>query len=159
VIINLHYAESLYYARRYDEAIVQLKRTLDLNPDFATAYQRLTKFYQVSGNHAEAARSFATYRELIGEPGSAKLIRASFAKAGWQGVLRAITATDQLAKLSRYEKVIFRVALGERNKAFAELNESYEVFGPLLKIEPLLDPLRDDPRFVEIMRRAGLTEH
>ena len=157
VIINLDYAESLFYAHHYDQAIVQLKKTLELDPEFATAYQRLTKFYLAKGNYTEATQSYATYRELIGEQNSATLIRASFAKDGWPGVLQALTATDQLNKLSRYEKVVFLVALGDRDKAFAELDKSYGVFGPLLKIEPLLDPLRDDPRFIRILLRAGLT--
>jgi len=158
LIINTVYAEGFFYARRYDDAIAQLKKTLELNTEFATAYQRLTRFYQAKGNYAEAARSYATYRELIGDREYAALIRESFAKGGWQGFLRVMTAKEQLAKLSRYETVVFLAALGKKEKAFAELNRSYEVFGPLLRIEPLLDPLRDDPRFVEILRRAGLPE-
>jgi hypothetical protein len=94
----------------------------------------------------------------MGDREFAALIRESFAKGGWQGCLRAITAKEQLAKLSRYEAVVFLAALGEKEKAFAELNKSYEVFGPLLRIEPLLDPLRGDPRFAEILRRAGLPQ-
>lgn len=158
LIINTVYAEGFFYARRYDDAIAQLKKTLELNNEFATAYQRLTRFYQAKGNYAEAARSYATYRELIGDREYAALIRENFAKSGWQGFLRAITAKEHLAKLSRYEAVVFLAALGEKEKAFAELHRSYEVFGPLLRIEPLLDPLRDDPRFAEILRRAGLPE-
>jgi TolB-like protein/Tfp pilus assembly protein PilF len=158
LIINTAYAEGFFYARRYDDAIAQLKKTLELNTEFATAYQRLTRFYQAKGNYAEAARSYATYRELMGDREFAALIRESFAKGGWQGCLRAITAKEQLAKLSRYEAVVFLAALSEKDKAFDELNKSYEVFGPLLRIEPLLDPLRDDPRFAEILRRAGLPE-
>jgi hypothetical protein len=99
---------------------------------------------------------YATYREVVGDQDSARLIRASFAKAGWPGVLRAITAKDRLSKLTRYEMVTFRVALGEKEQAFAELDKSYELFGPMLNIDPLLDPLRDDPRFVELLRRVGL---
>jgi hypothetical protein len=56
-----------------------------------------------------------------------------------------------------YEKVVFHATLGEQEKAFAELNKFYEVFGCVLKVDPLLDPLRDDPRFTEFMQRVGLT--
>ncbi len=73
-------------------------------------------------------------------------------------IVESLYAKEQLAKLSRYEAVVFLAALGEKEKAFAELTRSYEVFGPLLRIEPLLDPLRDDPRFAEILRHAGLPE-
>ncbi len=158
LIVNLDYAESLFYSRHYHEAIAQLKKTLDLNPEFTTTYQRLTKFYLVSGNYAEAARSYAAYRERIGETQDAALIRERFAQDGWQGFLRAITAPQQLHKLSGYELVIFQAALGERQKALTELEKHYEVFGPLLKIEPLLDPLRQDARFAAILRRSGLPQ-
>lgn len=158
VIINLYYADSLFYARRYDDAIAQLKKTLELNTEFAATYKRFTKFYLASGNYAEAVRSCATYRELIGDQQCATLIRESFSKGGWPGFLRAITATEQLAKLSPYEAVVFLAAAGEKERALAELERSYEVFGPLLRVEPLLDPLRDAPIFAEILARAGLSQ-
>ncbi len=155
IIINLDYAEGLRCARLYQEAISQLKKTLELNPDFVGTHQKLGKFYMTNGNYAEAANEYATYRELIGDQDSARLIRASFAKAGWPGVLRAITAKDRLSKLTRYEMVTLRVALGEKEQAFAELDKSYELFGPMLNVDPLLDPLRDDSRFAEYLRRVG----
>ena len=156
VIINLYYADSLFYARRYDDAIAQLKKTLELNTEFAATYKRFAKFYMASGSYAEAAKSYATFRELIGDQQSAALIQESFNKGGWPAVLRAITAREQLARLSPYEGVVFLAAAGEKERALAELERSYEGFGPLLRIEPLLDPLRGDPRFAEILRRAGL---
>jgi TolB-like protein len=158
LIINSYYADSLFYARRYDDAIAQLKKTLELNTEFAATYKRFTKFYQANGNYAEAAKSYATYRELIGDQQSAAFLRESSTKDGWLAFLRAITAREQLAKLSPYEAVVFLAALGEKEKSLAELERSYEVFGPLLRIEPLLDPLRGDRRFAEILARAGLSK-
>ncbi|HMG32934.1 MAG TPA: tetratricopeptide repeat protein [Blastocatellia bacterium] len=157
LVINLDYAESLFYARRYGDAIAQLKKTLELNTEYAGTYQRFTKYYQANQNYVDAAHSYATYRELMGDRSGAALIRDSLAKDGWHGCLRAMTAKDQLGNLSRYDAVVFLTALGEKEKALAELDKSYGVFGPLLRIEPLLDPLRDDPRFQEILRRAGLS--
>jgi TolB-like protein/Tfp pilus assembly protein PilF len=158
VIINLYYADSLFYARRYDDAIAQLKKTLELNTEFAATYKRFAKFYMASGNYAEAAKSYATFRELIGDQQCATLIRESFTKGGWPAVLRAITAREQLARLSPHEAVVFLAVAGEKERALAELERSYEVFGPLLRIEPLLDPLRGDPRFEGILKRAGLSQ-
>jgi hypothetical protein len=43
-----------------------------------------------------------------------------FEGQGWPGVLRAMTAKDQLAKLSRYEIIVFHVALGEKEQALNE---------------------------------------
>ena len=66
-----------------------------------------------------------------------------------------MTGRESPTSLSRHNQVVFLAALGERDKAFAELSKSWEIFGPLLLVDPLLDPLRDDPRFAEILRRAG----
>ena len=70
-----------------------------------------------------------------------------------------MTGEGRLPNSSAYNASTFYVALGERDKAFAELNKSYENREPSmrsLKVDPLLDPLRDDPRFADLMRRMGL---
>jgi hypothetical protein len=69
-----------------------------------------------------------------------------------------MTGRESPSSLSRHNLVVFFAALGEKDQAFAELSKSYEIFGPLLRVDPLLDPLRDDPRFAEILRRAGLQQ-
>jgi len=158
VIINLYYADSLFYARRYDDAIAQLRKTLELNTEFAATYKRFAKVYIASANYAEAAKSYARFRELIGDQQCAALIRQGFSQGGWPGFLRALTASEQLVKLSPYEAVVFLAAAGEKERALDELKKFYEVFGPLLRIEPLLDPLRGDKRFSEILARAGLSQ-
>src|SRR5262249_36727900 len=138
-IINTAYAEGFFYARRYDDAIAQLKKTLELDGEFSTAYRNLAKYYQQKQDYADAAASYAKCRELIGDRQTAKLIRESFAKGGWQGCIRAMTDREQLPKLSRYEVVAFRLARGDKDGALEELSKSYETFGPLLlKIEPML---------------------
>ena len=109
-------------------------------------------------NYAEAIEEFAKYQELNGEGQTAAQVRESFAKGGWQGFLRAMTGEQRPANLSGYEKVVFHAALGDKGKAFAELDKSYEVFGRVLKVDPLLDPFRDDPRFAELLRRVGLSQ-
>lgn len=156
LIINVWYGNSLFYARRYNDAIAQLKKTLELDPGFARTHQSLASVYQVRGNYAEAVEEFARYQELTGEQETAARVRESFAKSGWQGFLRAMTEESRPANVSGYEKVVFLAALGEKEKAFAESDKSYEVFGNVLKVDPLLDPLRDDLRFAELLRRVGL---
>jgi Predicted integral membrane protein len=156
LIINVWYGNSLFYARRYDDAIAQLKKTLELDAGFAKTHQSLANIYQAKGNYAEAVEEFAKYQELTGEQHTAAQIRESFARGGWQGFLRAMTLEQRLPNLLEYEKVVFLAALGEKEKAFAKPDESYEVFGCVLKVDPLLDPLRDDPRFAELLRRVGL---
>jgi hypothetical protein len=67
-----------------------------------------------------------------------------------------MTEEPRPAGVSRYNRVIFLTALGEKDKAFDELDKAYRVLGRLVRVNPLLDPLRDDPRFEEFLRHAGL---
>jgi tetratricopeptide (TPR) repeat protein len=155
------YGENLLYARKYDEAIAQLKRTLELDPNFLPVHDSLGFAYQVKGNYAGSVEGFAKFEELIGERQYAELMRESFAKGGWQGFLRAMTGERRPSNLPSYYAATFQAALGENDKAFAELNKSYdrrEAFMTRLKVDPRLDPLRSDPRFAELMRRVGFPQ-
>ncbi len=158
---NRLYGLSLLYARKYDEAIAQLKKTVELDASFAPAHDSLAQVYLAKGNYAESVEEFAKEQELIGEPQNAVLIRESFARGGWQGFLRAMTGESRPSNLASYRAATFHAALGEKDKAFAELNKGYEnreFFIMLLKVDQRLDPLRDDPRFIELIRRVGLPQ-
>jgi tetratricopeptide (TPR) repeat protein len=158
---NRLYGLSLLYARKYDEAVAQLKKTLELDASFAPAHDSLAQAYFVKGNYAESVEEFAKYQELSGEPQNAALARESVARGGWQGFLRAMTGEHRPAKLTSYSVATFHTALGEKDKAFAELNKAYEdreFFISLLKVDQRLDPLRSDPRFADLMRKVGLPQ-
>jgi adenylate cyclase len=60
-----------------------------------------------------------------------------------------------------YDAAITLVMLGDKDKAFAELNRAYENREPhmvYLKVAPRLDPLRDDRRFKELLTRVGFPQ-
>jgi len=158
LIINGAYGNRLIFARRYDEAIAQLKKTLELDANFLAAHLSLDLVYQLKGNYAESIEERAKVSELLGNPQEAGQIRESFAKGGWEGFLRYSTGDRRPAKQPAYATATFHAALGEKDKAFAELNKSYENREPLmivLKVDPRLDPLRSDPRFQELLRKVG----
>jgi TolB-like protein/DNA-binding winged helix-turn-helix (wHTH) protein len=158
LIVNRSYGESLLFARKYDEAIAQLKKTLELDANFLSVYDSFAFAYQVTNNYAASVEGFAKFEELIGENQFAALMRESFAKGGWQGFLRTMTGARRPANLPLYYAAIFYVELGEKDKAFAELNEAFEKregFLPRLKVDPRFDRLRADPRFEDLLRRVG----
>ncbi len=125
------------------------------------AHLSLDLVYQIKGNYAESIEERAKVSELLGNPQEAGQIRESFAKGGWEGFLRYSTGDRRPAKQPAYATATFHAALGEKDKAFAELNKSYENREPLmivLKVDPRLDPLRDDPRFQDLLRRVGFPQ-
>ncbi len=144
--------------RRYDEAIAQLKKAVELDPNFFLSHTLLGDAYQLTGDYAASVEERARSADANGNPQYAALIRESFAKGGWEGFLRAMI---QESASSREGRINFLIALGEKDKAFAELNNAYEdrYFGMVsMKVNPLYDPLRDDPRFAELLKKVGFPE-
>src|SRR2546422_10782410 len=79
---------------------------------------------------------------------------------GWVGYLRLATAANSPLKENPWLLARAYIELGEKDKAFAELNNAYEsrTGVAFLKVEPQLDPLRSDPRFQELMKKVGLPQ-
>ena len=92
---------------------------------------------------------------------TATIVRESFAKGGWRGYLHAMTAKARLPQLNLYLVATFHAALGDRDQAISELNKAYDRRENdlyWLKTDPLFDPLRDDPRFKELVTKVGYPE-
>ncbi len=161
LIINRQYGENLLYARKYEASIKQFKKTLDFDSNFAAAHVSLSLAYQLTGRSPESIEEYAKFQELIGEKRNAALIRQSFAEGGWTGFWRAMTGENRLSNATPYVLASWYAKLGEKDKAFDELNKSYEIreyFLVLLKVDPRLDDLRSDPRFDDLLRRVGFPQ-
>ena len=81
-------------------------------------------------------------------------LRESFAHQGWEGFLRAIVTGHPNIVLAPYY-----AELGDKDRAFEELNKAYErrdYYVVLVREDPRLNPLHEDPRFAELVRRIGL---
>ncbi|HEY2919514.1 MAG TPA: tetratricopeptide repeat protein [Candidatus Binatia bacterium] len=163
LIYNANYGWFLAFSRRYDEAIAHLKKTLELDENFGPTHSLLSMTYQLKGDYAASVEELAKALEIHGDYKSAALARESLAKGGWEGFLRYITGDSRPAgaPFPFYAVATFHAALGEKEKAFAALNKSYEnreFLLTLLKVDPRLDPLRGDPRFQELLRKVGFPQ-
>ena len=161
IIVNRLYGDALFCNRRFDEALAQFKKTLELDPAFPTTHLSLSAFYQATGKYAESVESYAKYQELSGRPQTAKFARDSFASGGWQGYLKAMTGPRRPAGVSPFVAATYFAELGDKDNAFAELEQSLENREYLLlyiKIEPRLDSLRSDPRLHALIRRMRFPE-
>jgi serine/threonine protein kinase/Tfp pilus assembly protein PilF len=159
--INWDYGRSFYQARKFDEAIAQHIKTIELDGSFARAHRTLSEVYRAKGDYAKAIEEQARNFDLGGEPQNAALTREAFARGGWTGYLRLVTAENSSLKDRHFIVAKAYAELGEKDKAFAELNKSFENReSPMqwLKVEPLLDPLRSDPRFQELLKKVGFAQ-
>jgi DNA-binding winged helix-turn-helix (wHTH) protein/tetratricopeptide (TPR) repeat protein len=156
LLLNRQYGASLLFARQYDAAIEQMKKTVDLDANFAVGHSTLSVALRMKGNYAESVEELARFQELIGSEQTAALMRESFAKGGWQEFLRAMTDERRPTNLTPYNVATFHAALGEKDKAFVELNKAYqnrEAILGLLKVDPRFDSLHDDLRFEDLTSR------
>ena len=153
-----------YYARRYDEAIKQCERALELNPRFPRCHLWIGQAYVQMGKHEAAIAELKQAITLHGD--SANPLAAlghAYAVAGKRAEARKVI--DELQELSKRKYVspyfiaVIYTGLGQRDQAFTWLEKAYEERHPymtLIGVEPLLDPLRSDPRFLNLVRRVGL---
>jgi tetratricopeptide (TPR) repeat protein len=163
---NFILGQSLYYAHRYDEAIVQLRNTIDLAPDVWIPYDLLGWCYEAKGNFSEAAAEYEKARgieQTIAEP----LASLGRAYALQKKVPEARKVLDQLRELSRrnhvppYNVAWIYAALGEKDQALAMLGRAYDErswYMVALAVDPKFDNLRSDPRFADLVRRVGLPQ-
>ena len=160
--VNSVTARVLYLARQYDQAIEQSHKTIEMDPTFASAYQNLGRSYEQKRMYAEAVATFQELNKAVPGHGLAFLARAD-ALAGRtdeaQKILAQLKELSARRYVSPYQIAMIYAGLGDKEQALAWLERAYQqrvhnlVF---LKVEPELDGLRSDPRFVDLMRRVGL---
>ena len=155
-----------YFAGQYDEAIAQLEKTINLEPHFPPTYFQLGQAYEQKKMYREA---IATYQKGITEaeriPHLVAALGHAYALSGERD--KANKILDELREMSKQRYVspyliaIVYVGLGDKDQAFAWLEKAYQdrsAFLIWLKVEPLFDNLRSDPRFQDLLRRVGLPQ-
>src|SRR5204863_9933747 len=109
------------------------------------------------GDYVARIAESVKIKEINGGPQRGIAMKKSFETGGWQSYLRDNCA-DKF-DMHPYNVAASCVELGEKDKAFAILEKIYEARGGelvYLKMDPRLCPLRDDPRYADLLRRVGL---
>jgi pentatricopeptide repeat protein len=154
----------LFHARRYDEATHELRSVLAVRPDDPAALWFLG-FVLVANGQPDEAIPFLEKALCVSDrsPGITGVLIRAYAHAG-----RRKDALQLLSELKKRKRVGYVPAaafvnaylgLGEKEEAFAWLEQGYQEHSNILlwlKVHPYFDPLRDDPRFQELVRRVGL---
>jgi serine/threonine protein kinase/tetratricopeptide (TPR) repeat protein len=164
LIINVAVGWALYLGRGYDEAVEQLRRTVELDPNYPVTYWILGLLLRKMGRCDLAITE--------GEKGvslscGAPLMRAALAHTfGTAGRTKeALQILDDLTKLAKQKYVApyflagIHIALGENERAIEYLEKAYEEHSHwliYLHIDPSMDGLRDDLGFQDLLRRVGL---
>jgi TolB-like protein/Tfp pilus assembly protein PilF/tRNA A-37 threonylcarbamoyl transferase component Bud32 len=164
LIINTVTGMVFYWARQYDLAIQEYRKTLEMDPDFEIAHYLLGWVFGQKGLYDEAIAELRRAEGFSG--GAAKhLARLAQVYAATGAETEARKILEQLNELSKQTYVppcffaIVCAGLGEKDQAFAWLDKACaerDSYLLDLKVDPIYDNLRSDPRFDEMVRRIGL---
>jgi len=154
----------LNMSRRYDDAVVQFERTLELDSGDAMAHAMLGLSYSYKGLLDRAVSELALARKADGRrPDLVALQGYMLARAGDRTA--AFAAIDELRRRatprepSPFQLAVVAVGLDDKDRAFTWLEKAVEARDwalPMLKADPFFDSLRSDPRFPVILDRLGL---
>ena len=162
IIAILEVGFALYYAERFAEAAEQIKKAIDLEPTWDQLYFGLGLPLLQQKRFDEAISALRTAVQK--EPGNVFSVAALIYGLGHAG--RKKEAQHHLDLLrKKYEYVPFWflamawVGLGERERALEALEQAFRDHEPCmisLKVDAIFDPLREEPRFKELVRGVGL---
>ena len=137
---------------RVDEAIEQFQRTLELDPNFLSGHWELLIAYWRKGMSEEAIVEAENYASLRGSVWSPLPILLREINSG--GKVEAMKTLENWTELGPYKRAMFYTFLGETDLAIKWLNLSVderESLVTFIKAPFFLDPLRDDPRFHDLL--------
>jgi TolB-like protein/Tfp pilus assembly protein PilF len=149
-IVSTNYAATLMVAHRYPEAIAQFQKTLERDPGFAPAHLKLSYLYATTGRFAEANSELLKFAPAPGN--------FNADATGYNQI--ALVSMKQLGDSGADVALTFAIK-GDRDKAVEYLDNAYAERSSELTAGirfPAFDPLRSDPRFIDLMRRLGLPE-
>jgi eukaryotic-like serine/threonine-protein kinase len=143
---------------RYDEAIAECQKAIEIDPDTPTGHAILGHVFADQGRFEEA---FAAYRDAAEvAPAWRFAIGIAYAKAGQLGeVQRVLSELEQLevTPWRAWWRAALHTALGNKDEAFRWLGyEPPHSWVPWMRVMTEFEPLRDDPRFEERLRRMNL---
>ena len=154
----------LFMGRRYDEAIRELRSVLAVHPESVNALSTLGFVLIADGRSQEAIPILEKRASLMDRsPGAVELLATANARAGRR--TEALRLVEEL-KLRRRKGYVPPgafinpyLALGEYDEAFVWFERAYQEQSNILrflKVHPFFDPVRNDPRFVDLLHRVGL---
>ncbi|HET8799083.1 MAG TPA: hypothetical protein VFO89_15425, partial [Thermoanaerobaculia bacterium] len=166
-IINVGAGIPLHVARRYDEAVSCFRAVLETDPSLAPAHYYLGMSLEMRGEPGDDDEAIVHLRRAIEIAGPAGLYLGELAHA-CASAGRAREAEEILQQLheaapkryiSPYSIAVANVGLRRIDDAFEALAEAFEERNAwiwFLPVDPRFDPMRDDPRFAELLGRHGL---
>ena len=151
-------------ARRYDEAIEQLRNVIAMDSNHYQALWILGHTYAANKQFDEAVAAAEKAVDVSQRtPGALGILGLVYGLAGRKAeatkILNELLELNKTRYVTPAALVNVYVGLGDKEQAFVWLEKAYQErsnFVAFLKVFPLLDPIRDDQRFTDLVRKIGL---
>jgi serine/threonine-protein kinase len=158
LVINTGLGYTYMLARRYPEAISQLRKTVELDPNIYFPHEALGRALELSGQIEGAIAEYEKPHSPDDEAGAVADLGHAYALKGERE--KALRLLNQMKELEQhgtawaYGFALLYVGLGNKDEALNWLERSYQAKDylsiSLIKVDPMLDPLRGDPRFEKL---------
>jgi TolB-like protein/DNA-binding winged helix-turn-helix (wHTH) protein/Tfp pilus assembly protein PilF len=168
-IYNTVFGLTYFYARRYDEAQAQFTKAVGLDPDFFVTHYHFAWLYSQVGQFENATSELTKGRLLSGNDHTLKsaaseevALRRAIAVEGDKGFWQQLLQSNQKSgrNIGEFDNAQIYARLGDKESALKGLERNYEereTLGTLLNVDPAFDSLHSDERFLDLVRRMGLT--
>ena len=163
LIIAVDNGAILYFSRQYEQAIQKLRAVEEMEPNFPRVHIVVFAYIE-RGMYAEALADTKNWYDPDSSPWFWSTLAYTYGRAGQQP--EAQRALDRLLELNRHQQIDpsaliqAYIGMGNKDKAINLLENAYSQHSTLttLKVDPIYDPLRSDPRFQDLLRRVGLAQ-
>ncbi|HEY8187461.1 MAG TPA: protein kinase [Pyrinomonadaceae bacterium] len=154
-----------FVARQYDQASEQFRKVLDMDPnsvEATEAHNGLAWIYERKGMYEEALSELSKtnageYRRAI----FGWVYASSGKKSEAQKIIEELKAQSRNEYISPYLIAMIYARLGDKDQTLQWLEKAYESrdnWMVWIKVDPGLDILRSDPRFIDLLHRIGLPQ-
>lgn len=167
LIIATDHAAILYDARQYAAAIQEFRTILEINPNFGRAHGLLLYSYVAAKQFDKAINDVEKWRRTDNSPGLWVLQAFIYGRSGNLSEARHLVADFEQSNVQGRDDprwlpsaIVAYLAVDQRDQIFAVLQRAFlERSNTLtgLKVDPVYDPIRTDPRFQDLLRRVGFS--
>jgi TolB-like protein/Tfp pilus assembly protein PilF len=164
LVINTVVGEIYYNKRQYADALEATRKALELDPNFPAAVGLTAKIHDMTGTHDEAVEYYKKYMTLAGiDSQIIDMFGRTYEQGGMDEARRWYARNFRQAALGQltlgYSLALVHAMLGEKEQAFEwleRLSDEHCWNVADVGVEPMFDSLRDDERYVRLLRKVGL---
>jgi TolB-like protein/Tfp pilus assembly protein PilF len=164
VVVHATRAQAYYFGREFERAIGECEKALRLDPEHFMLHYILGRAYRRLGQSAKAIAQLKTARKTSGDmPLVDAVLGLAYAVSGHKEQAQKVIDAFKAASRKRYIPPtyfgILYAGLGDKDQTLVWLEKAFQERADLLtwlNVEPMMDDVRSDPRFQDLIRRIGL---